>query len=789
MATQAVTEFQRKQSLVGTSVPRIDLRLKVTGKALYTKDLKLQRMLHARIKRSPFPHARILKIDAANALKMPGVRAIVTANDFPSHHGEDLPALAQDEVLYAGQAIMGVAAESDQIAFEAVESIDVEYEQLPYVSDAELAMLPDKTPSVITHLDEKTESPNIAKHFKVRRGDVDRGFQKSDLVIENRYTTAMESHMQLEPITIVAQPDPDGGVTIWASTNGAHRMQAAVSNFLGIDRYRVRVRVPFLGGAFGGKEEQPLAAVCAMLALRSQRPVKLEMSREENFTASGVRHPSVIHVKDGIESKTGKILAREMRLVFDGGAFGARSNYILRHAVFTAVDVYDIPNMKLDVYRVYTNRVPGTPKRAPFVPQVVWANECQMDEIAAALKMDPVNLRLVNIHRNGTENAIGEPMEGVTYDECLTKVSESIGWPSKKQAGKEGSPWRTGRGVALGLKFGNGNEPYEAMVRIRETGKVEVWVGAVENGQGIFTGITQLVAEEFGINPEDVILMPFVYGTDSATSGLSQGASGSRQLTNIGRVVLIACAEAKKKVAERVSTILGARAGDIDVRGGYVFVKKNYSSSSGRKIKLGDLFTSVSGAKIATQYFVAGGGGFTGNGTWFKNVGELDAETGRVVGGTRAVTYYQSAAQAAEVSVNVETGQVRVHRIVAALDVGKAINPALVRAQIQGAVMMGLSAALSEELIISDGRITNPNLADYKILSSVDAPIIEPVIVESAYKDGPHGAKGMGEASIVATAAAIRNAIYDAAGVFVNDTPITPERVLSALSDKSSSTG
>lgn len=783
MATQEVTEFEQKQHLVGTSVPRIDLRLKVTGKAQFTKDLKLQRMLYARIKRCPFPHAKILKIDAASALKLPGVRAIVTSKDFPAHRGEDTPPLASDEVLYSGQAILAVAAESKQIAFEAVESIDVEYEQLPYVTDPELAMLPDKTPSVVSHLDEKVESPNIAKHYKVRRGNVERAFQESDVVIENRYTTAMESHMQLEPLSFLVQPDPDGGVTIWATTNGAHRMQAAVSNFLGIDLYQVRVKVPFLGGAFGGKEEQPIAAVCAMLALKSQRPVKLELSREENLSNSGVRHPSIIHVKDGVDSKTGKILGREMRAVFNGGAFGARSNHILRHAVFTAVDVYDIPNMKLDVYRVYTNRVPGTAKRAPLIPQMVWANECQIDNIAAMLKMDPVKLRLVNIHRNGTENAIGEPMDGVTYDECLTKVSKAIGWAGKKQEGEDSSPWKSGRGVALGLKFGNGNEPYEATVRIRETGKVEVWVGVVENGQGTFTGITQLVAEEFGIELENVILMPFVYGTDTATSGLSQGASGSRQLVNVGKAVLIACADAKNKVAERASTILGAQAGEIDVRGGYVFVKN--SSSNERKIKLRDLFTSVSGAKIATQYFVAGEVGFTGNGTWIKKVGELDSETGRIVGGARAVTYYQSAAQAAEVSVNVETGQVKVHRIVAALDVGRAINPSLVRAQIQGSVMMGLSAALSEELLVSDGRITNPNLADYKILSSVDAPNIEPVIVESNYKDGPHGAKGMGEASTVATAAAIRNAIYDAVGAFVNDTPITPERVLSALNKES----
>lgn len=778
MATREVTEYEQKQHLVGTSVPRIDLRLKVTGKAQFTRDLKLQRMLHARIKRCPFPHARILKIDATNALKMAGMRTIVTAKDFPAHRGEDTPPLALDEVFYAGQAVLAVAAESKQIAFEATESIDIEYEELPYVSDPELAMLPDKTPAVVTHLGEKVESPNIAKHYKVRRGDVERTFQESDLVIENRYTTAMESHMQLEPLTFLAQPDPDGGVTIWASTNAPHRMQATVSNFLGIDLYQVRVKVPFLGGAFGGKDEPPMAAVCAMLALKSQRPVKLELSREENLSVSGVRHSSIIDVKDGVDSKTGKILAREMRAVFNGGAYGARSNHVLRHAVFTAVDVYDIPNIKLDVLRVYTNRVPGTTKRAPLIPQVVWANECQMDHIAAALKMDPVKLRLVNIHRNGTENAIGEPMDGVTYDECLTKVSKAIGWDAKKQ--ENSSPWKSGRGVALGLKFGNGNEPYEATVRIRETGKVEVWVGVVDNGQGTFTGITQLVAEEFGINVEDVILMPFVYGTDTTTSGLSQGASGSRQLVNIGKVVLIACADAKRKVAERASNILQAQAADIDVRGGFVYVKN--SSSFERKLKLRDLFTSVSGAKIATQYFVPGGVGFTGNGMWIKSVGELDSETGRIVGGTRAVTYYQSAAQAAEVSVNVETGQVKVHRIVAALDVGKAINPAIVRAQIQGSVMMGLSAALSEELVVSDGRITNPNLADYKILSSVDAPVIEPIIVESAYNDGPHGAKGIGEASIVATAAAIRNAIYDAVGVFVNHTPITPERVLSALS-------
>ena len=752
---------------VGVSAPRLDSALKVTGRAVFTRDMTLPRMLHAKVKRSPFPHAMILGIEVSKALEMEGVRAVLTGKDIPKPTTEDTPALAFREILYANQAVVAVAAETRLIAEQAIEHIDVRYEELPAVFDPELAMS-EQTPVRILHPGEVQQGINVGKHIRIIRGNFAKAILGADYVVEGTYRTAGESHFQLEPLTFLAAPDPDGGVTIWSTSSGPHKTQLEVAHYLGLDPALVRVKVGFLGGWFGSKEESHVAAVCAALALKTHRAVKLELSREETMTASGIRHPSIIRIKDGV-TMDGKIVARKIHAIYDGGAYGSLSNHLVNNSVIVAVGVYDLPNFELDAYRVYTNRVPGTPKRAPLGYQTTWAVECQMDLLANKLNLDPLAFRRLNILRNGDVNAIGETMESISHEQALQRVAKEIKW-GKRAAASE--PWATGKGLAVGVKWGPAG-PHQAMVRVKSSGKVEVWADVIENGQGIYTGITQLAASAFGISRDEIILMPFIRGSESETSGLSGGASASRQLAAVGKAILLACEDAKRRIAEKAAERLNAD--DIEVSAGRAF-----SKSDGRSVSIPELFTKfgILPGKLSIASFVEGTD-FVGFSTVFHKLGNVDNSTGQPDG--PLTPYYVTIAQAAEVAVNKETGQIKVRKIAAAMDVGKAINPELVRQQIIGSVAMALSATLGEELSFIEGRATNPNLADYKILTALDAPTVEPIILETAYKDGPFGAKGAGEPSTTPTGAAVRNAIHDAVGVWINNLPITPESVLDAM--------
>jgi len=767
-------------SLIGSSITRIDLRAKVTGSATYARDMKLPFMLYAKLKRCPFPHARIISIDDSDARKVIGVRAIVTGRDFPQLPNESTPALAMDEAYYHNQGVLAVAADTAAIAEEAISAIKVEYERLPAVFDPELAMSKD-SPCVIVHPGEVTEAPNVGRHVKVISGDVERAFKECEYVIEGRYSTARISHFQLEPITFLAHPDAEGGVTVWGSfTSSAHTAQQELAIYLGIDPANIRVIVPFLGGCFGAKEESHIAAICAKLALVSGRPVKLELSREESMTATATRHATLVYIKDGYEAG-GKLAAREIRAIYNGGAFGILGNNLLRNGLLASVSVYNVPNIKFDGYRVYTNTVPGSAQRAPMGTQIDWAVECHMDYASQILHEDPVQLRLKNVLLDENENAIGEAMEGTSHRQCLLEVVRRMpsGASRKKsddevRESDEPGLWREGTGYALAAKWA-GTGLYQATVRVRASGVVEVSADVVENGQGSYTGLVQIAAEEFGVPPGEVKLRPLVGGADSSDSGFTDGPTGSRQTVYLGKAVMLACRDAKEKIANHVSKIIGVPPGSIEVKGGRAF----YKDDPKRFVAISDLFPNYHVRARGISSRLDQGNDFIGFGTGFKEAGKQDPESGKCISG-RISPYYQSIAAGAEVSVNPGTGQLKVRRIVCAMDVGTAINPSLVRGQMLGAVMMGLSSTLSESCELLDGRFGNSNLADYKLLTSADAPIIETVILETKYKDGPHGAKGAGEAAIMPIAAAVRNAVHDALGVWINELPITPEKILAA---------
>ncbi len=765
---------------VGKPIPRIDAKLKSTGNCVYTRDFKLPRMLYGKIKRSPFPHARIIRIDTSAARKIPGVRALITGNDFPpldpTRPGLH-PPLARNEVLYHNQSVVAVAAVDPLTAEIAASKIIIEYEELPAVFDTELAMS-DKTPSVIIHEGEQTELPNVGAHVRVRTGSFERAVEEADYIFENKYTTEPEAHFQMEPLTYVVQPDPDGGVTIWGTSSGAHKIQSEVANQLNIDPAMVRAHVLLLGGWFGSKEENHVGAVCAMLALKSNRPVKLSLTREETTTATAVLHPSIFYIKDAV-TKEGKIIGRQIKCLLNGGAYGWSGNDLVRFNTSRSwlLD-YKILNFNLDVYRVYTNTATGTSKRAPLNTQLAWASDGQAEIIAHRLGMDPLEFRLANVYRNGDRNSQGNILESVEQETCLREIGKAaLHTVNPGPTRFVGDAWKHGKGYGLGIRSGIVGGAYQAMVRLRASGKVEVWVDLTENGQGTLTGMSQLVASEFGISPDDVIMMPFAQ-TSSSQTGIAFGASAERQLVHVGNAVIAACQDARRRIAQEARSFLQCAPEDIIVGGGLAICRTDPS----RKIKISELFTKLNVFSGSLDY-VKSGNDLAGYGTVNESTPKFDKATGKLVEGSLA-PYHTSAADIAYVSVNTETGQVKVNKIIAAMDVGKAVNPLLVRGQMIGSIAMGLSALLGETLVIESGRIRNPNPTNYKMLSAVDAPVVETIIVESHFSDGPYGAKSAGEAALMPVGVSVRNAIHDAIGAWINDFPITPERVLQALDEK-----
>jgi CO/xanthine dehydrogenase Mo-binding subunit len=758
---------------VGRSVQRIDATLKVQGRAPYAKDIEFPHMLYAKIKRSPHSYARIVEIDVSKAISTRGVRAVITGNDFPDPQNEDTPPLAKHHVWYHKQGVAAVAADTPDIANEALEALTVTYHESPPLLDPLESLSPSTNQNVVLfHPKGDLKQPNIGKHLRFSRGDLDSAFEASHFVLQEKYTTSAETHFQLEPLTFVARPDPDGGITIWGTTSGPTKLKFEVARYLKLSPGKVRAIVPFLGGWFGSKEENHLAAVCTMLALRARRPVKLELTREETIFASGVRHPSVISIKDGI-TKEGLINVREIRAIFDGGAYGLLGNVMVKNAFLTATSVYKIPNFSFEGFRAYTNRVPGSAKRAPFGTQMTWAIECQMDRLASELRIDSVRFRLQNALRESDLNSLGEPMIGTSHHQALELASKEIQF-EKKQLSLLESPWKHGRGVALSSKW-TFTAPNQAMIRVHPDSTIDVFAPVVENGQGIYTGIAQIVSEEFKVPLENVNFFALNTGADSSW-GFGPGARSSQQLVNMGKAVVSASRQAKEKIARIAAPILKTSPEDIDFAAGRVFSLSKPDKSVGFE----ELFLkrSMFGIQVLSPPIEIGD--FAGYGIESKKTGEIDAETGEVKGG-RASVYYVSVAEGVDLWVNVETGKVRVEKVAAVIDAGKAINPALIRGQIEGSIMMGLSAALAEELIFIRGRLQNASLSDYKVLTSMEAPEISTTILETAYADGPYGAKGVGEAATMPIAAALQNAIHDACGVWINDLPLTRERILFAI--------
>ncbi len=756
---------------VGQKLPRLDAPEKVTGRAVYGVDLKLAGMLHAKILRSPLPHARITRIDTSKAERLIGVRAVVTGRDAPYTLNaaiiKDWPFFAQEKVRHVGEAVAAVAAVDEETAEEALGLLDVEYEELPAVFDPEDAMregapvihegLMDYPRAEAFH---PVAGTNICNYYKLRRGDAEAAFADCAVLVEERYTTAMMQHCPMEVHVAIAQQTSDGRLTVWTSAQSPYWTRAELATALGIPMSDIRIIVPYVGGGFGAKHAVKVEQYAVALAIKAgNRPVRIALTRAEEFGASLVRQPTIIDIKTGA-TRDGRILARKIRIVWNTGAYADLSPAVSRNAGFAAGGPYTIPHVWVDSYCVYTNNPVSGAFRGFGVPEVTWAGESQLDVVARELGMDPLDLRVRNAVEEGSESVLGEVLHSVGVKECLRRAADALGWHEPRQP-------RRGRGIACMHKSTGTPTSSAAFVKLNEDGTVSLLSSAVEMGQGAATVLAQIVAEELGVKPEHIRVVP----PDTDVTPFERSTTSSRTTFHAGNALLAAARDARQQILEVAGDVLEASPKDLELRDERVWVK----GSPERSVPLAKLWKS--GMYSRGQYPILGRGAYSTSGIYDP----LDPVTGR---SKRATAFWMYAAQAAEVEVDLETGKVTVLRLTAAHDVGKAINPQTCQQQIEGALVMGLGQALFEQLVIDQGRPVNPSFIDYKIPCTLDIPQLETILVEAEHNDGPFGAKGLGEPGLAPTAAAIGNAILDAVGVRMCDLPITPEKVLCALRER-----
>jgi CO/xanthine dehydrogenase Mo-binding subunit len=754
---------------VGARVPRLDSVGKVTGEAIYSVDVVLPRMLHGAVRRSPHPHARIVSIDVSGAAAAPGVQTIVTGDDFPLLFGgviRDQPILAVDRVRYVGEPVVAVAATTEAEAQQALDLIHVDYEELPAVLDMRAALAQD-APLVHRDLHTYKRRPgdfvvphtNINTISRYERGDVEAGFAAADFVIEGEYSAHALSHVAPEVHAAIARYDPStGGYTLWVSTDRPFTLGSQLAGGLGVDSSRVRMIVAQVGGSFGGKGVPIAEAIAAALARHSGgRPVRVEYTREEDLVASQHRVPAIMKLKTGV-NRDGFMTARSADVLWDSGAYTAYTVDVSIRGSQTIIGPYRIPDLKILSRQVYTNKPITGSYRGFGTTQVTWACETQMDEIAAKLGLDPVAFRLQNGYVEGDAYLNGQIMHGINLSETIERSADEIGWGSVER--KPAPHLRRGKGIATMIKPTKTPSSANVVINVAQDGRVTVVCAAPELGAGQDTVLAQIAADAVGVPLDDVS----VPATDTALSPFNAPVSSSRTTYHMGNAILMAGAEIRDEILGLTGDTLGVDREALEIRDGAI-----YDLDGELQITLKDLLAKYS----KEGYSMTASARFS-----TRDSPLLKAEPGQE---WMSSIFWMLCTHAVEIEVDTETGVIRVVKIAAAADVGKAINPMTVEQQIEGGAVMGVSNALFESFSFCDGRIENGSLADYKVAAIHDVPEIVPIIVESVHDEAPHGAKGVGEPANAATPPAIGNALYDAIGVRIRDLPITPEKVLLAL--------
>lgn len=755
--------------LVGRPAPLIDSVDKVNGHLIYGSDFKLPGMLYGKVLRSPIAHGHIVNIDAAKARSLPGIKAIILGNqtELPAYSvaGEkmlDERLLAKDKVRYRGDEVAVVAAVDEEVAEEAIDLINVEYEELQGVFDVEEAMSPD---APLVH---EEHGSNIAREITVRHGDIGSAFAQSDVCVEGRYETPRVHHGYMEPHAVVAQWDSSGRVTFWIPTQSPTLARMTYANALGIKREQVRVIQLPTGGGFGGKLEYKLHPLCALLAKETGRPVRMANTRTDEFMATLPRMPMVIEMKLGATHE-GLLLAKKSKIIADKGAYLNYGPGILLAAATRADNLYRIKNIFTEAYLVYTNKVPTGAMRGFGCPQSHFAQECLLDRLATALGIDPVELRLKNASRTGDVTSHKWYLGSCGLSECIEKSSEAADWCMKRKRYRAHRQSRYARGIGIACCLHvSGNRTFlpffdgaSAIVRISEDGRVIIFPGEVDIGQGSKTVFAIIAAEELGI-PLEWVDVPDL-DTDINPHGL--GTFADRVTTLAGNAVRAAAIDAREQIMRVAAAELDTPAELLQIEEGIICSK--FSE---------ERLAFIEAAQIAS--YRQAGAAIIGRGSFIPpEVTMVDPETKE----GNISCAYPFVAQVAEVEVDKETGQVRVLNIVSAHDLGKAINPLMAKGQIQGAVAQGIGYALMEEMIEEMGVIRNQSFKHYLMPRSVDMPSITPLMIESDDPNGPYGAKGLGEPALTSIAPAIANAIYNAIGVSIETLPITSEKILEAL--------
>lgn len=729
-----------KFNVIGKPAARLDARDKVTGQALFPGDLSMPSMLHMKILFAERPHARIVRLDTSKAEAYLGVVAVFTARDVPvNEYGlqqPDQPVLCgpgSDKagagvVRFVGDQIALVVAETEEAAAAARDLIEVEFEDLPVVTDPVAAMQPNVP---LIHPDRS--DTNVCVHYKILKGDIAEGFAQADVIVASEYRLPFQEHAYLQPEAGLAYIDEDGRVTVQAAGQWPHTDQAQFAHALDLPAEHVRVIYPAIGGAFGGREDMSVQIALALAAWKLQRPVKIVLSRRESIIGHGKRHPMFIRAKWGV-TRAGKLTAAETEIIADAGAYLYTTNKVLGNTTVVHTGPYFIPHVKADVYGVYTNNPPTCAFRGFGAPQGNFIAEAQMNKLADALGMDPVEFRLRNALREGDTLGVGtEPPGPVSITQVMQAAAMKFGWDDRRRSTGDRPPSsviRHGFGFAAGFKnigFSFGY-PENCWARVELHGKSEIervvaYHAGADVGQGAHTAMSQMVAEAVGVPLEKVSMVT----SDTATMGNSGSASASRMTFMAGNALHGAAQAALEKW----------RAEERPAVGEFKYLAPQTTS-----------FTKETGHSMPNFA-------------------------------------YAYAAQAVEVEVDIETGFVRLLHVVSADDVGQAINPQLVEGQIEGAIVQAQGYALMEDFQMKNGYVLTDQLSTYLIPTVLDVPqVVEPVIVEVPDPRGPWGARGVGELPFLPLAPAILAAIYDATGVWMDAIPVTPERMWRALQRK-----
>ncbi len=740
---------------VGVEIPKVDALEKALGTARYSADLAIRDPLYLKVLRSPKPHAKIVRIETDEALKVQGLERVFTAKDIPGRNAvgtitKDQPILASDRVRYVGDPVALIAARTEEALEEGAKKVVVIYEDLPFISSPEEALLP-YAPAI-------HDKGNMLIQFHVTKGDAQRGFKEAEVIVEETYTTTWIDHAYLEPDAGISYLDEEGRVTVVCSTQNVHYDQKEVAAVLGLPLDRVRIIQCATGGGFGGKLDITVQGLLALAVFHLRRPAKIVYSREEVFQVISKRHPLKIQYRSGAR-KDGTLTAVDVDILGDTGAYASYGATVGVRAAVHATGPYQVPHVKVRSRMAYTNNPWSGAMRGFGVPQMAFAHESQMDLLARALKMDPIEIRLKNCLRVGSDTATGQTMmASVGIGETLKKVRE---WRSRSPVSKEdpSKPFiKRGVGVAS-MWYGIGNtgiaNPSTAQMEIDSNGEVRLFTGTADIGQGSDTVFLQIASEATGVPLREIHLVR----ADTAVTTDAGATSASRQTYISGNAILNAIKNLKEKVLQEASKILGVEGNDL------YFEDEEIRSNSKPSV-------SISMREVAKRC----GRVMRGEGYFDPETTRLDPETGQ---GSPYATY-AFATHLAEIEVDTETGKVKVNRIVASHDVGKAIHPKNVVGQIMGGVTMGIGFALMEEFVPEK----TTSFVDYLILTSKDVPEIIPIIVEDEELSGPFGAKGVGEPALIPSAPAILNAIADAIGERIYHLPANLERVLEAVQKK-----